>query len=158
MATALQPLNHAYLPKLEQNVWPELQDPFYDRGSRYTVPYVVWSDGIGWRNDKLREDVAAMDVPWDIFWQAEPYRGKVGLLDDKRGACRYGATRTGSGSRVSTEIGLVAKVTDLQSSTSATSSPRSPLPDAPEEDVAPPCGEVSQPAPSTPAETSRRLS
>ncbi len=82
----LQPLNHAYLPHLEANIWPELQDPFYDRGSRYTVPYVVWSDGIGWRNDKLREDVAAMDVPWDIFWRAEPYRGKVGLLDDKRDA------------------------------------------------------------------------
>ncbi|HYM63057.1 MAG TPA: spermidine/putrescine ABC transporter substrate-binding protein [Gaiellaceae bacterium] len=80
----LQPLNHAYLPNLEKNIWPELADPFYDRGSRYTVPYVVWQDGIGWRNDKLREDVAAMDVPWDIFWQSAPYRGKVGLLDDKR--------------------------------------------------------------------------
>ena len=82
----LLPLNHSYLPNLEKNVWPELQDPFYDRGDRYTVPYVVWSDGIGWRNDKLREDVAAMDVPWDIFWQSQPYRGKVGLLDDKRDA------------------------------------------------------------------------
>jgi spermidine/putrescine transport system substrate-binding protein len=82
----LQPLNHAYLPHLAKNIWPELQDPFYDRGSRYTVPYVVWSDGIGWRNDKVKEDIAAMDVPWDIFWQAQPYRGKVGLLDDKRDA------------------------------------------------------------------------
>jgi spermidine/putrescine transport system substrate-binding protein len=82
----LLPLNHSYLGNLEKNIWPELQDPFYDRGSRYTVPYVVWSDGIGWRNDKLKEDVAAMDVPWDIFWQAQPYRGKVGLLDDKRDA------------------------------------------------------------------------
>jgi spermidine/putrescine transport system substrate-binding protein len=80
----LQPLNHAYLPNLEKNIWPELQDPFYDREARYTVPYVVWSDGIGWRNDKLSEDVAAMDVPWDIFWESEPYRGKVGLLDDKQ--------------------------------------------------------------------------
>jgi spermidine/putrescine transport system substrate-binding protein len=80
----LQPLNHSYLPNLEKNIWPELADPFYDRGSRYTVPYVVWQDGIGWRNDKLREDIAAMDVPWDIFWEAAPYRGKVGLLDDKR--------------------------------------------------------------------------
>ena len=82
----LQPLNHSYLPNLEKNIWPELQDPFYDRGSRYTVPYVVWSDGIGWRNDKLKEDVGAMDVPWDIFWHSQPYRGKVGLLDDKRDA------------------------------------------------------------------------
>ncbi len=80
----LQPLNHSYLPNLEKNIWPELRDPFYDRGSRYTVPYVVWLDGIGWRNDKIPTDIAGMDVPWDIFWQSQPYRGKVGLLDDKR--------------------------------------------------------------------------
>jgi spermidine/putrescine transport system substrate-binding protein len=82
----LQPLNHSYLPNLEKNVWGPLQDPFYDRGSRYTVPYVVWSDGIGWRNDKIEADVAAMEVPWDVFWESEPYRGKVAVLDDKRDA------------------------------------------------------------------------
>lgn len=82
----LQPLNHSYLPNLEKNIWGPLQDPFYDRGSRYTVPYVVWSDGIGWRNDKVSQDIAAMDVPWDIFWQAQPYKGKVAILDDKRDA------------------------------------------------------------------------
>ena len=82
----LMPLNHAYLPNLAKNVWAELQDPFYDRGSRYTVPYVVWGDGIGWRNDKLKEDVGSMDDPWDIFWRSQPYRGRVGLLDDKRDA------------------------------------------------------------------------
>jgi spermidine/putrescine transport system substrate-binding protein len=82
----LLPLNHSYLPNLEKNVWPELADPFYDRGARYTVPYVVWMDGIGWRNDEVKEDIAAMDVPWDIFWQAQAYRGKVGILDDRRDA------------------------------------------------------------------------
>jgi spermidine/putrescine transport system substrate-binding protein len=82
----LQPLNHSYLPNLEKNIWPELQSPYYDVGSHYTVPSVVWQDGIGWRNDKSDVDIAAMDNPWDIFWQAEPYRGKVGLLDDKRDA------------------------------------------------------------------------
>jgi spermidine/putrescine transport system substrate-binding protein len=82
----LQPLNHSYLPNLEKNIWAELADPFYDRGATYTVPYVVWMDGIGWRNDKLKEDVASMDVPWDIFWQAQAYRGKVGILDDRRDA------------------------------------------------------------------------
>ncbi len=82
----VQPLNHSYLPNLAKSIWPELQDPFYDRGSRFTVPYVVWMDGIGWRNDKVSADIAGMDVPWDIFWHSQPYRGKVGLLDDKRDA------------------------------------------------------------------------
>ena len=49
------PLNHNYLPNLAKNIWAPLQDPFYDRGARYTVPYVVWCDGIGWRNDKIGE-------------------------------------------------------------------------------------------------------
>jgi spermidine/putrescine transport system substrate-binding protein len=103
----LQPLNHAYLPNLEKNIWPELKDPFYDRGSHYTVPYVVWQDGIGWRNDKLKESPAEMDVPWDIFWQSEAYRGKVGLLDDKRDALsmpmQRDALREGAVADVNTE-------------------------------------------------------
>jgi spermidine/putrescine transport system substrate-binding protein len=79
----MQPLNHTYLPNLE-NIWPELTDPFYDRASRYTVPYVVWLDGIGWRNDKIREDIGGMKVPWEIFWHSQRWKGKVGLLDDTR--------------------------------------------------------------------------
>ena len=103
----LKPLNHSYLGNLEANVWPELQDPFYDRGSRYTIPYVVWSDGIGWRNDKLKEDIAGMKVPWDIFWESAPYKGKVAILDDKRDALsmplQRDALRTGLRPDVNTE-------------------------------------------------------
>jgi spermidine/putrescine transport system substrate-binding protein len=80
------PLTHSYLPNLPKNVWAPLQDPFYDRGARYTVPYVVWLDGIGWRNDKIGKDISGMKVPWDIFWEAKPWAGKVGLLDDERDA------------------------------------------------------------------------
>ncbi len=103
----LQPLNHSYLENLEKNVWPELQDPFYDRGSRYTVPYTVWSDGIGWRNDKIDADIAGMNVPWDIFWQSQPYKGKVAVLDDKRDALampmQRDAMRTGRRPDLNTE-------------------------------------------------------
>jgi spermidine/putrescine transport system substrate-binding protein len=106
----LQPLNHSYLPNLD-NIWPELQDPFYDRGSRYTVPYTVWSDGIGWRNDKVKEDIPAMDVPWDIFWHSQAYRGLVGVLDDKRDALsmpmQRDAMRTGARPDLNTESAVV---------------------------------------------------
>ncbi len=103
----LQPLNHSYLKNFESNIWPELQDPFYDRGSRYTVPYVVWSDGIGWRNDKIDVDIAGLDVPWDIFWESKPWRGKVAVLDDQRDALsmpiQRDAMRTGARPDVNTE-------------------------------------------------------
>ena len=102
----LMPINHSYLTNLK-NVWPELADPFYDRGSRYTIPYVVWMDGIGWRNDKVKQDIAGMDVPWDIFWQAQPYRGLVGILDDRRDALsmpmQRDAMRTGARPDLNTE-------------------------------------------------------
>ena len=51
----LQPLNRSYLPNLA-NAWPELQDPFYDKGSRYTVPYTAFTTGILYRADRV--DVA----------------------------------------------------------------------------------------------------
>jgi spermidine/putrescine transport system substrate-binding protein len=82
----MAPLNHSYLPNLAKNIWPALQDPFYDRSARYTVPYVVWLDGIGWRNDKIDADISGMKVPWDIFWESKPWSGKVGILDDERDA------------------------------------------------------------------------
>lgn len=78
------PLNHDYLPNLKTNVWKSLQDPYYDLGSQYTVPYVVYSTGIGWRSDKIAEDISKMTNPWEIFWQAEKYKGYVGVLNDSR--------------------------------------------------------------------------
>ena len=37
----LQPLNHDYLPNLQKTIWPAFRDPFYDKGSQYTVPYTI---------------------------------------------------------------------------------------------------------------------
>jgi spermidine/putrescine transport system substrate-binding protein len=36
----LRPLNHSYLANIEQ-VWPAFQNPFYDQGWRYSVPYTI---------------------------------------------------------------------------------------------------------------------
>jgi spermidine/putrescine transport system substrate-binding protein len=82
----LQPINHDYIPNLKANVWPSLQNPYYDQGSQYTVPYTVYSTGIGWRSDLVPDDIAHMDNPWSIFWQAQKYSGGVGILDDSREA------------------------------------------------------------------------
>ncbi|CAN5654211.1 spermidine/putrescine ABC transporter substrate-binding protein [soil metagenome] len=81
----LQPLNHDYIPNLQKNVWLQLADPFYDQGSRYTVPYTVYTTGIGWRTDMVDVDIAAMDNPYEIFWDPS-YEGKVGIYDDYREA------------------------------------------------------------------------
>ncbi len=55
---------------------------------RYTVPYVVWSDGIGYRNDKIDEDIPELDVPYDIFWES------AGLPREGRRSSTTTATRS----------------------------------------------------------------
>jgi spermidine/putrescine transport system substrate-binding protein len=93
-AKLLQPLNHSYLPNLKKNIWPELADPWYDKGSRYTVPYTVYTTGIAWRTDLVDEDVAALENPYDIFWDPK-YAGKVGIYDDYREAMTMVLLRNG---------------------------------------------------------------
>ena len=80
----IKPLNLDYIPNLKKNAWPEMHSPFYDVGSRYTVPYTIYATGIFWRSDEVKEDIASMPQPWDIFWQSDAYKGKVGLLSEER--------------------------------------------------------------------------
>jgi spermidine/putrescine transport system substrate-binding protein len=91
-AKKLQPLNLSYLPNL-QNVWPQLRDPWYDRGPRYSVPYMTWKTGIGYRRDHV-DDPGGLDVPFDIYWD-ERWRGKVNLLDEYRETIGMALVRTG---------------------------------------------------------------
>ena len=86
----IKPINFDYVPNLKANVWPSLQKPFYDAGASYTVPYVVYNTGIGWRDDKVTEDIPNLANPWSIFWNAKKYEGYVGVLDDTREALTMG--------------------------------------------------------------------
>jgi spermidine/putrescine transport system substrate-binding protein len=80
-ADLLQPLNHGYVPNL-QNVWPEYQDPWYDRGARYTVPYTIYGTGVFYRADEVS---SVPDNGYDLMWD-EQYSGKIYLLDDMQEA------------------------------------------------------------------------
>src|SRR5581483_5410327 len=81
----IQPVNRSYLPNLK-NVWAQLQSPFYDVHSRYSVPYMIYTTGIAWRTDKIKKPPTAFANGYDAFWQAKPYAGKVAILDDQREA------------------------------------------------------------------------
>ena len=105
-AKLLQPVNLDYLPNL-QNMWPELQSPFYDVDSRYTVPYVIYSTGIGYRTDHIKPPPESFDNPYDIFYE-EAYRGRTYLLDDYREAIamlllRNGVTDVNTGDEAALE-------------------------------------------------------
>ena len=74
----IQPINKTYLTNIG-NVAAALRDPYYDKGGTYTVPYTVFSTGIGFRADR----VDAGTVSWDTLWDAK-YKGVTSLLDDSR--------------------------------------------------------------------------
>jgi spermidine/putrescine transport system substrate-binding protein len=59
------------------------------------VPYTTYATGIFWRNDQVTEDIASMQQPWDIFWQAEAYKGKTVLLSEDRETIAMALLRKG---------------------------------------------------------------
>jgi spermidine/putrescine transport system substrate-binding protein len=81
-AKLIQPINLSYIPNLT-NVWPNLQDPFYDKGSQYSVPYVIYTTGVAWRVDHVPDDIPGMTNPYEIMWDPK-YKGKIHIFDDYR--------------------------------------------------------------------------
>jgi spermidine/putrescine transport system substrate-binding protein len=91
----LQPLNRSYVPHLVSDVWETYQNPFYDQHGHYTVPYVVYTTGIGYRRDLIPDaQLRGMSNPYEIFWDAK-YNGKVGIYDDYREAISMALLKNG---------------------------------------------------------------
>jgi spermidine/putrescine transport system substrate-binding protein len=89
----IQPVNHSYIPNITQ-AWPDFQNPFYDRGWQYTVPYTIYTTGMAWRKDLVHENPNAMRNPWAMPWQPK-YKGKVAILDDYREGISLGLLKNG---------------------------------------------------------------
>jgi spermidine/putrescine transport system substrate-binding protein len=92
-AKLVRPLNHSYIGNLG-NVWSTFANPWYDGEARYSVPYSVYTTGVGWNTDLVTDDVAALDNPYDALWD-EAYRGMVGIIDDWHTAMAMVALRAG---------------------------------------------------------------
>jgi spermidine/putrescine transport system substrate-binding protein len=112
----LLPLTHDLLPGL-RNLWPFFRaegGPFYDAGQRYSVPYTVYSTGIGWRRDLVRAADAPdrLADPYDAYWNPR-YRGAVGIYDDYREAIALGLLRRGADPNTHAPDELEAAVDDL---------------------------------------------
>jgi spermidine/putrescine transport system substrate-binding protein len=108
-AKRVQPWNHSYMTNLS-NVWAFFQDPWYDQGAQYTMPYLTWKTGIGYRRDFV-DDPATYDMPFDIFWDTK-YAGKVGVLDEYRETIGMALLRNGGTNFNSTDQPEVAAAVD----------------------------------------------
>jgi spermidine/putrescine transport system substrate-binding protein len=89
----VKPVNLDYIPNLK-NVWSGFKSPYYDVGSRYGVPYTVYSTGIAYRTDRVKEDIPSLK-PWEIFWHAQAYKGKTALLSEVRETIAMALLRRG---------------------------------------------------------------
>ena len=110
----LRPLTHELLPN-GRNLWPFFRaGPFYDPEQRYSVPYTVYSTGIGWRRDLVDEAAAPslLDNPYDAFWDPR-YRGAVGIYDDYREALALALLRRGVDPNTGEAATLERAVDDL---------------------------------------------
>jgi spermidine/putrescine transport system substrate-binding protein len=76
----IRPLNHSYISNIG-NLWPAFQNPWYDQQWRYSVPYSVYTTGIGWRSDKVSTDIPALPNPYDTLWD-QKYAGQTAVIDD----------------------------------------------------------------------------
>ncbi|HEY4331492.1 MAG TPA: spermidine/putrescine ABC transporter substrate-binding protein [Ilumatobacteraceae bacterium] len=88
----VQPLQKSYLTNYD-NLWASVRDPFYDKGAQYTVPYTVFSTGVGFRTDMVATQLTG-DTGWDALWDPR-YSGAVGLLDSYREAIGLGLQHVG---------------------------------------------------------------
>jgi spermidine/putrescine transport system substrate-binding protein len=118
----IQPINKDYLPNFT-NVLPSLQSPYYDVGSKYTVPYTVYTTGVAYRRDVIDDSKFQGDDGWKLLWDPT-YKGFVGLIDDMRevitlGMYYDGVTDTNSGDKAVIEkaeknIDALVKATDAR--------------------------------------------
>ncbi|MFN8019957.1 MAG: spermidine/putrescine ABC transporter substrate-binding protein [Acidimicrobiales bacterium] len=89
----IQPLNKSYLTH-RGNVLPAFDDPWYDPGAVYSVPYTFFGTGIGYRADRI--DPAEVEAQgWDTIWNATAFKGQVSVLDDEREAFTMAMLRKG---------------------------------------------------------------
>ena len=89
----IQPLNKSYIPNFT-NVISTFNDPWYDPGATYSMPYTFFGTGIGYRADRL-DPALVEEQGWDTLWKATDFKGQVSVLDDEREALTMAMLRKG---------------------------------------------------------------
>ncbi|MBM3657141.1 MAG: spermidine/putrescine ABC transporter substrate-binding protein, partial [Actinobacteria bacterium] len=93
-AELLQPLNRGYIGNFE-NVIAGLRDPYYDLGAQYTIPYVIYGNGIGYRTDRdIDKSVFVGNEGWSALWNPA-YAGRLAVLDSYRDTISMALFRAG---------------------------------------------------------------
>ncbi len=86
-------MNKSYLPNFA-NVISNFNDPWYDPGAKYSVPYTFFGTGLAYRADRI-DPALVEEQGWDTLWNATDFAGQVTVLDDPREALAMAMMRGG---------------------------------------------------------------
>jgi spermidine/putrescine transport system substrate-binding protein len=75
-AGTLRKLDLSLIPNIV-NLGPEWQNPGYDPGNQYSVPYLWWTTGIAYDTTKVKEVPTSSNVLWDAR-----YDDHISLMED----------------------------------------------------------------------------
>jgi spermidine/putrescine transport system substrate-binding protein len=78
-ANMLMPLDHAKIPNMA-NIDPRFADAVFDKGRKFTVPYMWGTIGYGYRKSKIE----GVPDSWKLIYESDKYAGRMCLLGDAR--------------------------------------------------------------------------
>lgn len=78
-AKLLMPLDHAKIPNMK-NILPEFQNPDFDPGRKYSMPYTWLVLGIGYRKSAMKGGI--IPDSWKYLFDSEEYSGKISVLGE----------------------------------------------------------------------------
>ena len=73
-AGLLQPLDHGKLPNID-NLFPVFRDARFDRGRRFSLPYLWGTQGICYRKSAVRKTPAS----WGVLLDSDEHAGRISL-------------------------------------------------------------------------------
>ncbi|MFI6521237.1 spermidine/putrescine ABC transporter substrate-binding protein [Spirillospora sp. NPDC050679] len=81
----LAPLDHDRLQNFRKHAGPGFQNPAYDPGNAFTVPYVSGVTGIAYNTKYVKEEINSIAQLFD-----PKYKGKVGMMGDSQELGNFG--------------------------------------------------------------------
>ena len=86
----LMPLDHSKIPN-RANLLPQFQNPGFDPGRKYSMPYTWLLLGIGYRKSK----VDGVPDSWKWVMDSDRYKGRIGLFSEADDLIELGAKYMG---------------------------------------------------------------
>jgi spermidine/putrescine transport system substrate-binding protein len=106
----IQPLMLDLIPNAT-NLGEKWQNPGYDPGNKYSMPYMWWTTGFAWDGDKIKEDLDS----WEALWNPV-FKQKMAMLEDNREVYAVAAFRLGldPNSKSDTDIAAMTQLLEEQ--------------------------------------------